>query len=265
MTRSACLLALSVPLALVVSAPRPRPATGQTPARPTPQTYHWVLPVQHTGVDVATLHPHDCYVVERAQGRAYFGEPPPGVAELQRQLSMPVAHVIETTREHPECLLESCLNVDRITHAIERTLTESGEPRLLRRVDHQPTPVDSTFGGAYTDVGSEERVPFRNGLEQRMIYLHLGTARRSNCYDAKAPRVLSIHVRDFEVHANRTGVYRGFLYIEHHHPSSNADTVASNRGGAVRAPRLVDGLVAAAAGAAPRTRHPARGTRHPAW
>ncbi len=232
MVRSPWLLTLSVPLALLVSAPRPRVAIRQTPTRPTPQTYHWVLPVQHTGVDVATLHPSDCYVVERARGLAYFGVPPPAVVELQRQLSAPVAHIIETTREHPECLLESCLQVDTITQEIERALTESGEPRLLRQVDHQPTPFDSTFGGAYTDVGSEERVPFRNAREQRMIYLHLGTASRSNCYEAKAPRLLSIHVRDYEFHANRTGVYRGFLYIEHHHPPG-ADTVALNSPGDV--------------------------------
>lgn len=227
MMRRSFFLAVSVPLALLVSTPRPRPAIRQTPARPTPQTYHWVLPVQHTGVDVATLHPNDCYVVERAQGLAYFGDPPPGVLELQGQLSTPLAHIIETKREHPECLLESCLQVEKIAHAIDHALTESGEPRLLRRVDHQPTPFDSTFGGAYTDVGSDERLPFRSGREQRMVYLHLGTASRSNCYEAKAPRLLSIHVRDFELHPNRTGVYSGFLYIEHHHPPAGGDTVAS--------------------------------------
>lgn len=215
----AAALTLAVPLAL--------PRAGQTrPPRPSPQTYRWLLPAQHAGVDVVELHPNDCYVVERAAGAVYFGDPPAGVQELQRQLPVPIAHLVDEPGDHPECVTDTCRRDEAVADAIARRLTEAGDARLLRAVDHRPTPLDSSFGGAYTDVGSEERTPFRNGREQRMIYLHLGTAGRSNCYEAKAPRLLSIHIRDFDGHPNRTGVYRGYLYIEHHHPALAGDTVA---------------------------------------
>ena len=43
--------------------------------RPAPETWHWVLPAQHDGVEVAELHPGDCYVIQEADGLVYFGEP----------------------------------------------------------------------------------------------------------------------------------------------------------------------------------------------
>jgi len=98
--------------------------------------------------------------------------------------------------------------------------------RQRRSIDHRPSPADSFYGGAYTDVGSEERERFRNLPEQRMLFQHLATARRDNCYEAKMPRTLTIHVRDHEERLNRSGVYQGYLYVEHHHPEIAGKTVA---------------------------------------
>jgi len=100
-----------------------------------------------------------------------------------------------------------------------------GDSRLMRQVDHRPSPLDDWFGGAYSDIGSEERETYRNTAEQHMMFRHLATSRRSNCYEAKVPRTLSVHVRDREGHRNRTGVYRGFLYVEHHHPLITGKTI----------------------------------------
>ena len=191
--------------------------TGQQPSRPAPETYHWVLPVDQPAVEVATLHPNDCYVIQAAEGLAYFGEPTPALRELQEQLLIPVAHLVETREEHAECRLGACVRTARIAAALEREMT-SLDRRYLRRVDHRPTPIDQWFGGAYTDVGSDDRESFRRAPEQRMLFQHLSTARRGNCYEAKAPRTLTIHVRDQARRTHRTGVYHGFLYIEHHHP-----------------------------------------------
>lgn len=191
--------------------------TAQQPSQPAPETYHWVLPVDQSAVEVATLHPNDCYVIQAAEGIAYFGEPTPALRELQDQLLMPVAHLVETRETHAECTLGACLQTTRIAAALEREMA-SVDRRYLRRVDHRPTPIDQWYGGAYTDVGSGDRERFRRAPEQRMLFQHLSTARRGNCYEAKAPRTLTIHVRDQARRAHRTGVYHGFLYIEHHHP-----------------------------------------------
>lgn len=191
--------------------------TGQQPSRPAPDTYHWVLPVDQPAVEVATLHPNDCYVIQAAEGLAYFGEPTPALRELQARLLIPVAHLVETREEHAECRLGACVQTARIAAALEREML-SVDRRYLRRVDHRPTPIDQWFGGAYTDVGSDDRGRFRRAPEQRMLFQHLSTARRGNCYEAKAPRTLTIHVRDQARRTHRTGVYHGFLYIEHHHP-----------------------------------------------
>ena len=191
--------------------------TGQQPSRPAPETYHWVLPADQPFVEVATLHPNDCYVIQAAEGVAYFGEPTPALRELQEQLLIPVAHLVETQEEHAECRLGSCVRTARIAAALEREMMSLNR-RYLRRVDHRPTPIDQWFGGAYTDVGSADRETFRRAPEQRMLFQHLSTARRGNCYEAKAPRTLTIHVRDQARRPHRTGVYHGFLYIEHHHP-----------------------------------------------
>ena len=196
----------------------PAPA-GQQPSRPAPETYHWVLPVDQPAVEVATLHPNDCYVIQAAEGLAYFGEPTPALRELQDQLRIPVAHRVETQEDHAECRLGTCVRTARIAAALEREMT-SVNRRYLRRVDHRPTPIDQWFGGAYTDVGSDDRESFRRAPEQRMLFQHLSTARRGNCYEAKAPRTLTIHVRDQARRPHRTGVYHGFLYIEHHHPET---------------------------------------------
>ena len=72
-------------------------------------------------------------------------------------------------------------------------------------------------GGAYSDVGSADRPRYRRTREQRMAWLHLRTAARGNCYAAQAPRTLTVHVRDRQRRAGRTGFYRGYLYVEHHH------------------------------------------------
>lgn len=193
--------------------------TGQQPLRPAPETYYWVLPVDRPAVEVATLHPNDCYVIQAAEGLAYFGEPTPALRELQDQLPIPVAHLVETRADHAECTLRACVQTARIAAALEREMT-SVNRRYLRRVDHRPTPIDQWYGGAYTDVGSDDRQRFRRAPEQRMLFQHLSTARRGNCYEAKAPRTLTIHVRDQAQRPHRTGVYHGFLYIEHHHPET---------------------------------------------
>lgn len=192
-------------------------ATAQQQPRPAPETYHWVLPVDHPAVEVATLHPNDCYVVQAAEGLAYFGQPTAALRELQDQLLIPVAHLVETRRDHAECMLGACVQTAGVATALEREMTVVNR-RHLRRVDHRPTPIDQWYGGAYTDVGSADRETFRRAPEQRMLFQHLSTARRGNCYGAKAPRTLSVHVRDQGRRAHRTGVYHGFLYIEHHHP-----------------------------------------------
>ena len=191
-------------------------ATAQQQPSAAPETYHWVLPVDQPAVDVATLHPNDCYVVQAAEGLAYFGEPTAALRELQDRLLIPVAHLVETRRDHAECTLGACVQTAGIATALEREMA-SVNRRYLRRVDHRPTPIDQWYGGAYTDVGSVDRETFRRAPEQRMLFQHLSTARRGNCYEAKAPRTLTIHVRDQGRRAQRTGVYHGFLYIEHHH------------------------------------------------
>ena len=190
---------------------------GQVQRRPAPETYHWVLPAEHNGVEVADLHPNDCYAIQRAEGMVYFGEPLPGVLELQRQLGEPVSHLVEGRDEHPECLLARCLKVSRLRDAITARLLESGTLRYRRLAGHRPTPLDNMRGGAYSDVGSDDRPRYRQAPEQRMVYLHLGTAGRGNCYVAKAARTLTIHVRDHQQRTDRTGVYTGYLYVEHHH------------------------------------------------
>ena len=199
--------------------------TAQTAERPESETYHWVLPVDQSGVDVATLHPNDCYVVQSAEGVAYFGEPSAGVLELQRRLTASYAHLVETRDEHPECTLASCLQVTAIAAALEREIVAVSDPRWRRQVNHRPSPVDGWLGGAYSDIGSEDRETYRNTAEQHMLFRHQATSRRSNCYEAKVPRTLSVHVRDREGNRTRTGVYRGFLYVEHHHPLIAGQTI----------------------------------------
>ena len=120
---------------------------------------------------------------------------------------------------HPECLLGGCFDVSRLRDAITARLLESGDRQYRRPIGHRPTPLDDLRGGAYSDVGSDDRPRYRQAPEQRMVYLHLGTAGRGNCYEAKAPRTLTIHIRDHEQRTDRTGVYTGYLYVEHHHPA----------------------------------------------
>lgn len=201
-------------------------AREQRPTRPDPDLYHWVLPVDQPGVDVAMLHPNDCYVVQRAAGVAMFGAVTTEVAALQGQLGPASAHLVANASEHPECTRETCLALDAVAREIEARLERESTRRLRRSVRHRPTPLDNFFGGAYTDVGSAERGSYRNAPEQRMIARHLATTARGNCYEAKLPRQLSIHVRDQDVSRVRTGVYRGYLYIEHHHPDIIGDSVA---------------------------------------
>ena len=199
-----------------------RTAVGQRQRRPDPETYHWVLPAQHSGVEVAELHPNDCYAIQRAEGMVYFGAPLPDVLELQRQLGEPRAHLVDGRDGHdghPECLLGGCFDVSRLRDAITARLLESGDRQYRRPIGHRPTPLDDLRGGAYSDVGSDDRPRYRQAPEQRMVYLHLGTAGRGNCYEAKAPRTLTIHIRDHEQRTDRTGVYTGYLYVEHHHPA----------------------------------------------
>ena len=188
------------------------------------ETWHWVLPADRDGIEVATLHPTDCYVVHHAEGTAYFGERTPALETLQGQLPPPGAHRVETLDDHGECTDAGCVDLARLEAEIEQEM-DAGNRRRRRRADHRPSPIDHWYGGAYTDVGSDERVRFRNAPQQRMVFRHLATARRGNCYEAKALRTLTIHVRDHEQHPRRTGVYHGLLTIRHRH--------AEGRGGAV--------------------------------
>lgn len=182
-----------------------------------PETYHWVLPAQYDGVDVVELHPGDCYVIQRADGVVYFGDPLPDVAEIQPLLGAPVAHVVEDDGEQPVCRLGTCVALARLTEVITAQLIESGDPRSQRSANHRPSPLDGMRGGAYSDVGSPHRTRYRRAAEQRMAYLHRRTARRDNCYEAQVPRMLTIHIRDRNESTARTGVYSGYLYLEHHH------------------------------------------------
>ena len=191
-----------------------RAGVAQQDRRPAPETWHWVLPAQHDGVEVVELHPGDCYVIRQVDGIVYFGEPPPGVLELQARLGEPIAHRVE---EVGECREEECIAMSRLTQAIVDRLVEAGDRRAMRRADHRPSPLDDMRGGAYSDVGSEERSRYRQTREQRMAYLHLQTAARDNCYAAQVPRTLTIHVRDRQHRPDRTGFYSGYLYLEHHH------------------------------------------------
>ena len=68
-----------------------------------------------------------------------------------------------------------------------------------------------------------------------MVYLHLGTAGRGNCYEARRPRTLTIHIRDHQRRTDRTGVYTGYLYVEHHHPAPAGRVATSRTWGPVRA------------------------------
>jgi len=199
----------------------PRAQERQEPAA---ETFHWVLPADRDGVEVATLHPTDCYVVHQAEGTVYFGERTAPLDTLQGQLPPPGVHRVETLDEHGECADAGCVDLARLEAAIEQEM-ETGNRRRRRRADHRPSPMDRWYGGAYTDVGSDERARFRNAPEQRMVFRHLATARRGNCYEAKALRTLTIHVRDHEQRAQRSGVYHGLLTIRHRH--------AEGRGGAV--------------------------------
>lgn len=199
----------------------PRAQERQDPAS---ETFHWVLPADRDGVEVATLHPTDCYVVHQAEGTVYFGERTAALDTLQRQLPPAGAHRVESPGDHGECADAGCVELARLEEAIEEEM-EAGSRRRRRRAEHRPSPIDRWYGGAYTDVGSDERARFRNAPEQRMVFRHLATARRGNCYEAKALRTLTIHVRDHEQRTGRSGVYHGLLTIRHRH--------AEGRGGAV--------------------------------
>ncbi len=214
---------LGVGLALCLLMPAAlegRPAGSvQGERHPAPQTYHWVLPAQYDAVEVTHLHPNDCYVIQQTSGVVSFGEPTPDVVELQRQLGEPVSHLVESLDDHPECLRGECLDVARLIEAITARLLESGNPGDYWRAGHRSTPLDGMQGGVYSDVGSVDRPRYRRAPEQRMAYLHLGTAGRGNCYEAKVPRTLTVHIRDGQRRADRAGAYSGYLYLEHHHPA----------------------------------------------
>ena len=197
---------------------------AQEPETSAAETFHWVLPAHEDGVEVATLHPSDCYVVHRAEGVVHFGERTEALDALQRDLPPPGAHRVESLGAHGECGDEGCVDLGRLVVALEEEMA-SANRRRQRRADHRPSPIDRWYGGAYTDVGSDERTRFRNAPEQRMVFRHLATARRGNCYEAKALRTLTIHVRDHEQRTRRSGVYHGLLTIRHRH--------AGGRGGAV--------------------------------
>lgn len=192
-------------------------AASQLRQRPDPETYHWVLPAQHSGVEVADLHPNDCYVIQQAEGSVYFGKPWPELLELQQELGEPLSHKVTAAGEHPECREDRCQAVSRVRDALMALVEADGDSRYQRSVRHRPIPIDGLSGGAYSDVGSDQRPRYRRAPEQRMAYLHLGTAQRGNCYEAKVPRTLSVHIRDQNQRTDRTGVYSGYLYIEHHH------------------------------------------------
>ena len=121
---------------------------AQTREQPAPETCHWVLPVSQPGVDVATLHPNDCYVIQQANDVAHFGEPSANVLELERHLTNPIVDPVDTFEDHPECRLRVCVEVSEIAAAIERELRATGNQSLLRAVDHTPSPFDDWLGGA---------------------------------------------------------------------------------------------------------------------
>ncbi len=220
MTREACGLGALALCLLTGPALEGRPSAVVQPAgRPQPDTYHWVLPAQHGGVEIVDLHPGDCYVIQQVDGVAYFGDPLPGAFELQRLLGEPLAHLVESTGEHAECTLAGCVDAGRLTGALAALFLDLGTPQGRRPANHRPTPLDGMRGGAYSDVGSDERARYRQAPEQRMVYRHLRTAGRENCYEAEVPRTLTIHVRDGQRRPDRTGVYSGYLYLEHHHPA----------------------------------------------
>ena len=185
--------------------------------RPEPQVFHWILPAQHTSVEVVELHPGDCYVIQQVEGLVHFAQPTPEVLELQQQLREPIAHLVESRDVHPECLLTGCVEVARLTKELITQLLTTANARARRSARHRPSPLDDMRGGAYSDVGSAERSRYQQTPEQRMAYLHLQTAGRDNCYEAQVPRRLTIHIRDRRPRADRTGVYSGYLYLEHHH------------------------------------------------
>ncbi len=228
-------------VALAVGAGGVLAAGQQTPAQPPPDLYHWVLPADSAGVEVATLHPNDCYVVREATGMAYFGPASASLRELQRQAGGARAHRVEMEprlrpEPHPECQSGACVEVERVAAAMEREMMGLNQ-RALRHAAHDPSPLDNFFGGAYSDVGTEGagtdavgmavRARYRNAPEQQMLVRHLGAARRDNCYEARLPRTLTIHVRDHDAErTGRTGVYRGYLYIEHHHQEITGRVVA---------------------------------------
>ena len=199
--------------------------SAQSESQAAPQLHHWILPVDQSGVEVATLHPNDCYVVRSASGVAFFGQSTDEMRALQHQFVISTAHAVEEVEDHPECTRRACLEVNRLIDQFERAMNGVNQ-RQIRSIDHRPNPADFFYGGAYADVGSEERERFRNLPEQRMLFQHLETARRDNCYEAKMPRTLTIHVRDHERRLNRSGVYQGYLYVEHHHPEITGKTVA---------------------------------------
>lgn len=210
---------------------------AQLPPRPSPDRYHWVLPVNHGGLDVAMLHPNDCYRVEQSTGVAFWGTVTTRMTELQGQLGRPSSHRVEMAHEHQECVRVACVDIEAIASSIDNEVRKSDadEPsatrsrlgRWARGVDHRPSPFDHWFGGAYTDIGSDDRTTFRNGPEQRMLFRHEATSQRGNCYEAQSLRTLSIHVRDHDGARQRVGVYRGYLYVEHHHPATVGEAVAA--------------------------------------
>ena len=270
-----CVLAVGGGLAVLTAAPMEGRA-GQTTRQPPPETFHWVLPAQHREVTVVDLHPGDCYVIQRVDGMVYFGDPLPDVLELQRELGEPLAHRVESTDEHPECRLAGCVDIARLTDAITTRVVDAGEERARRLARHLPSPVDGMRGGAYTDVGSADRPRYRQAPEQRMAYRHLRTAARDNCYEADVPRTLSVHIRDSGQPGDRTGVYSGYLYLEHHHPEPRG-VVAEFRApthdpgrATMRAPRRRSGALGVPAkrprvgfGAEPRLHKAEWGTRGP--
>ena len=197
---------------------------AQAPETSLAETFHWVLPAHEDGVEVATLHPSDCYVVHRAEGIVYFGERTEALDAFQNRLPPAGARRVESLGPRGGCEDRSCVDLGRLVAALEEEMA-SANRRRQRRADHRPSPIDHWYGGAYTDVGSDERTRFRNAPEQRMVFRHLATARRGNCYEAQTLRTLTIHVRDHEQRAGRSGVYHGLLTIRHRH--------AEGRGGAV--------------------------------
>ena len=218
--------------------------------RPAPETWYWVLPAQHDGVEVVDLHPGDCYVIRQVDGIVYFGEPPPGVLELQERLGDPIVHRVEEAGDHPECQWEECIAMAPLMRAITARLVEAGDRRAMRRANHRPSPLDDMRGGAYSDVGSAERPRYRQTREQRMAYLHLQTAARDNCYAAQVPRTLTIHIRDRRHRPDRTGFYSGYLYVEHHHAPVPGRVAGRLRLGPARVPGVLARPAAAPPGAA---------------